>query len=158
LSILNKMHRGHGEKTESAPKFWLIGALILLILISVLVALHSNGTVLNADGEQFKLEVETSPAGQAKGLGGRSSLPQDKGMLFVFPTVAIQCFWMKDMKFPIDMIWTNPTKQVVHIQANVSPSTYPNTFCPSTPAKYVIELNAGATARANITTSQTLNF
>ncbi len=79
-------------------------------------------------------------------------------MLFVFEGVAVQCFWMKDMHFSIDIIWLDAEKRVVHIEKDVSPETYPRTFCPSKPAKYVIELSAGEASRSSIRPGQKLSF
>ena len=77
-------------------------------------------------------------AKQEKGLGDRKSLPTDEGMLFSFPGSARSCFWMKDMHFSLDMLWLNSARQVVYIQPDASPDTYPQTFCPSEPAQYVV--------------------
>ena len=50
---------------------------------------------------------------------------------------------MKDMKFPIDMLWLSGTRRVVYMAQNVSPDTYPEVFAPTRPARYVLELPAG---------------
>ena len=47
------------------------------------------------------------------------------------------------MNFNIDMIWLDSDKRVVSIEEDVSPDTYPDKFCPDTPAKYVLEINSG---------------
>lgn len=99
-----------------------------------------------------------TPAAQTRGLGGRKSLPVNEGMLFVFAHPGQQCFWMKDMHFPLDIIWLNGSKQVVFIKSNLSPKTYPETFCPPNSAQYVIELNAGQAQKARLHTGETLNF
>jgi uncharacterized protein len=91
-------------------------------------------------------------------LGGRQSLPADDGMLLEFSKSATRCIWMRDMQFPLDIVWLNGDKQVVHIEESVSPRTYPRQYCPPTPAKYVIELNAGTAQTTQITEGQKLNF
>jgi uncharacterized membrane protein (UPF0127 family) len=65
---------------------------------------------------------------------------------------------MKDMHFSIDIIWINKNKQVVYIKHNVSPSTYPDSFCPTQPVAYVIELNAGMTDNTGMRVGETLDF
>jgi uncharacterized membrane protein (UPF0127 family) len=100
----------------------------------------------------------TTAAAQEKGLSGRASLAPDSGMLFVFQNEAQRCFWMKDMQFPLDIIWVNKDKRVVYIQPELSPSTYPDSFCPKPPAQYVIELNAGQATQASIRIGETLTF
>jgi uncharacterized membrane protein (UPF0127 family) len=115
-------------------------------------------TVLQTGDQAYELEVATAPDEQAKGLGKRASLPLDRGMLFTFESSGVRCFWMKDMQFPLDIIWINDAHMVTHIERNVSPRTYPKAFCPPTAAQYVIELNAGQAARAQLYTGQQLNF
>lgn len=83
-----------------------------------------------------------TPAEQERGLGGRPGLAQDEGMLFVFPRDGQYKFWMKDMSFAIDMLWIDASGRVIYIQPAVSPDTYPQTFGPDAPARYVLELPA----------------
>ncbi|QQS20093.1 DUF192 domain-containing protein [Candidatus Saccharibacteria bacterium] len=118
---------------------------------------HSSVT-LNHGNYSYNLEKAVSPALREKGLGDRKNLAKGKGMLFVFETPEKVCFWMKDMKFSIDIIWLDAQKRVTHIEQAVSPSTYPQSYCPDQPAKYVIELNTGEAARSGIHTGQTLSF
>ena len=115
-------------------------------------------TDLTVNGYRYHLLVATTPATQAKGLGDRASLPLNEGMLFVFPDEGVRCFWMKNTHFPLDIIWLNAHKQVVHMEANVSPATYPNAFCPPQVARYVIELNAGQAQRAGMQLGQVFTF
>ena len=79
-------------------------------------------------------------------------------MLFVFAKPSVQCFWMKDMQFPIDIIWLDSTKKVTHIETNVDPMTYPKQYCGDDTTKYVIELRAGEAAAAQIAVARTLNL
>ncbi|HEV2403036.1 MAG TPA: DUF192 domain-containing protein [Candidatus Saccharimonadales bacterium] len=115
-------------------------------------------TVLRTGGQIYYLRQATTATEQAQGLGGRHAMPLYSGMLFIFPTASEQCFWMKDMHFPLDMIWLNSAKQVVYMQAAISPNTYPETFCPESPARYVIELNTGQAHAAHIIVGRTLKF
>ncbi len=77
-----------------------------------------------------------------KGLGGKSRLKENEGMLFVFSKPDVYKFWMKDMKFSIDIVWIENNK-VVFIHKSVSPDTYPTTFSPTQPAGLVLELPGG---------------
>jgi uncharacterized membrane protein (UPF0127 family) len=81
-----------------------------------------------------------------KGLGGRESLPNDSGMLFVMPEPIIPNFWMKDMLFPIDFIWIDEEMKIVAITPSIGVDSYPITFSPPSPVKYVLEVNAGLSA------------
>jgi uncharacterized membrane protein (UPF0127 family) len=115
-------------------------------------------TALTAGSHKYNLQVVKTVAAQEKGLGGRSNMPLEDGMLFVFQNETTRCFWMKDMHFPLDIIWTNKAHKVVYIQPELAPNTYPRSFCPSQPARYVIELNAGEAARSGIRVGETLTF
>lgn len=89
-----------------------------------------------------KLEYATTPKERARGLSGRAYMPADKGMLFVFERPGRQCMWMKDMKFNLDMIWLGPDRSVQKILKNISPASYPESYCADY-TSYVIELDAG---------------
>lgn len=60
---------------------------------------------LSMDGNTWTVELATTTIQQALGLSGRESLGANDGMLFVFSGPGVQNFWMKDMNFPLDMIW-----------------------------------------------------
>jgi len=77
------------------------------------------------------------------GLSGTTYLPEDEVKLFIFETSEKWNFWMKDMNYPIDIIWLDEQKKVVHIENNVKSDSYPSYFLPPVPAKFVIETNAG---------------
>jgi uncharacterized membrane protein (UPF0127 family) len=142
-----------------------MGLLIALVFVFAaavagftLWAGQSKTETLHVSNRSFKLEVADSAQTAALGLGDRSSLGQDQGMLFVLSGNNSACFWMKDMSFPLDIIWFNAQKRVVHIAQSVSPDSYPHSFCPPQPAKYVIELNAGIVKSLDIQEGQTLQF
>lgn len=93
-----------------------------------------------------------------RGLSGRESLPANQALVFIFEGSSKHCFWMKDMRFPIDIIWLDEQKRVVHIEANVSPDTYPKSFCPPSNAKYVVEVNAHQASENQISLGDTALF
>jgi len=79
-------------------------------------------------------------------------------MLFIFDQPGYYPFWMKDMRFPIDIAWLNVNKQVVEVQANLAPSSYPQTFTNPSPALYVLEIKAGQAAKLNLVTGTSVKF
>ena len=91
----------------------------------------------------MKFEIADTPAKQTKGLSGRMEIPDDSGMLFVFPEPVQTGFWMKDMYLSIDIIWLTDKGEIVGIEHRVSPETYPNVFYPSVPVTHVLETKAG---------------
>lgn len=101
------------------------------------------------DGKPIFATVVDTPETRAKGLSGRKSLAANEGMLFIFPDDGIYGFWMKDMLFPIDIVWISADKRVVHVDSDVSPITYPRVFEPPLPVRYVLELPAGKAKEYN---------
>jgi uncharacterized membrane protein (UPF0127 family) len=154
----NKTAEKLPKETESAPKTpernykKLVFALILLIagfwaVYSGVSSLFDNERRMLTPGGFITIEVVDTPELRRQGLSGRESLAEDRGMLFVFEEPSTDnCFWMKDMNFSIDMVWLNENREVVTVASNISPETYPETFCPELPAKYGLEL---AENRAN---------
>lgn len=112
---------------------------------------------LTADGRVISLEIAADDASRQKGLSGRDSLAADKGMLFVLDQSGRECFWMKDMRFAIDMVFIDNAKQIVQVTPNVTPQTYPKSFC-ADQTRYVIELAAGQSNRLQLRTGQQLSF
>ena len=98
----------------------------------------------------LNVEIVRTGEAQERGLSGRASLAEDQGMLFDFETSDIYKFWMKDMKFPIDMIWFDEDRRVVYIQEDATPESYPESFGPNENTKYVLEVVAGFTQKYNI--------
>jgi uncharacterized membrane protein (UPF0127 family) len=86
-----------------------------------------------------------------KGLSGRTDLGELDGMIFIFPHYHIPIFWMKDMHFPIDMIWIS-NGQVVDIthSAPVEASDKLPTYSPKVPVNMVLETRAGWAIENNI--------
>ena len=58
----------------------------------------------------FNVEIASTTAEQTIGLSGRKSLAENEGMFFTFNSPGVQNFWMKDMNFPIDIIWISGNK------------------------------------------------
>ncbi len=87
------------------------------------------------------VEVVKTFGERALGLSGRENLKG--GMWFVFPEADYYSFWMKDMKFPIDIIWVSDDFEIVDIKENVSPDSFPKAFRPRAKASFVLEVSAG---------------
>jgi uncharacterized membrane protein (UPF0127 family) len=101
-----------------------------------------GASVIRIDEVPIRVEIANSHEERVNGLSGRESLEDVSGLFFVFPEPGYHSIWMKDMRFPIDIIWISEDLLVVGIDANVSPDTYPDLFRPPEPAKYVLETNA----------------
>ena len=92
-------------------------------------------------------EVADTEATRQRGLGGRAYLPEGRGMWFVFDTEARWGFWMKDTLIPLDILWATGDGTIITIAHNVQPQSYlqnpPQTFYPTAPARYALEMPAG---------------
>lgn len=106
----------------------------------------------------FSVGLALNEAERAQGLSGRRSLAKNSGLLFVFDSPDKHGFWMKDMNFPIDIMWIDAQMKIVHIESNVSPKTYPKTFFPPTPDRFVLETPAGSLKSHNISEGDTVTF
>jgi len=138
-------------------KIWLFAlALFILFILYRLFILVPDSSRASFDikGQKFDLEIAKTLAQRTQGLSGRSALCQNCGMIFIFSGETILPFWMKDTLIPLDMIWLNSQGQVVSIQTAIPEPNVPITqlknYKNSTPAKYVIELNAGTAAKLNL--------
>lgn len=103
-------------------------------------------------------ELADTPEERARGLSGREELGDGEGMLFIFDEPAVVGFWMKEMLFPIDIIWIDSYKRVIGVEKDISPATYPETFRPSEAVKYVLEVPAGFSQRHSVDTGDELYF
>lgn len=101
-------------------------------------------------------EVVQSPLDRMRGLSGRKVLETDTGMFFVFPQVGKHGIWMKEMNFPIDILWLDDDLRVITVAENVHPDTFPQSFYPDEPARYVLEVPAGYAERHGIAPDFTL--
>ena len=116
-----------------------------IVLLSLCVSCFSAEPQVELKGERFYVELATTPRDQALGLMFRDSMPEDHGMLFLFPSAASRSFWMKNTRIPLDIFYFDADLKLVSVAQNARPCRVER--CPSYPsegpAKYVLELNAG---------------
>ena len=114
-----------------------------------------GGTVIYA-------EIADSPKKRAEGLMYREHLAKDRGMLFTFQQAQPWTFWMKNTKIPLDIIWMNEKKQIIHIARAVPICTRTDDSCPqyqpNDPAMYVLELGGGEAERLKLEKGSKLQF
>ena len=111
---------------------------------------YSDGTISIA-GREISMELAIDQEAQAKGLSGRPSIEENQGMLFQLNVPDFPSFWMKDMNFPIDIVWIKGN-EVVDISAEVQnepgvATQNLKTYAPKKPSDRVLELKAGWAAR-----------
>ena len=99
----------------------ILGALVVIFVIAVIITIFARlgkSTTVSMNNKTFKVTVAKTIEEKQKGLSGQKSLGQDKGMLFVFNEKGYYSFWMKDMKFPIDIIFIDG-ETIVTIYKNI---------------------------------------
>lgn len=134
---------------------------IAAVIISVsLVALYvaTRPDTLSVNGHTFRISIAESDEDKIRGLSGTARLDPQSGMLFAFNNNDRHGIWMKDMNYPIDIIWLDSDKKIVDIQTNIHPDTYPKVFKPRADARYVLELAAGETRKYEIQQGQAADF
>ena len=119
---------------------------LLALLLCTSCSARDPYVVLN--GERFTVELAETQEKQALGLMFRDSLPDDHGMLFIFPVESLRSFWMRNTRIPLDIFYFGEDLRLVSVAENARPCRTQR--CPSYPsagpAKYVLELNAGKAA------------
>ena len=107
--------------------------------------------IVAINDQDIKVSLASTPAEQYTGLSGSRSLCVTCGMLFVFPQKQIQQFVMRDMNYPLDIIWISDNK-IIKIDANLPPTgSNPEVIYSSElPVNYVLEVNSGYSDKYNL--------
>lgn len=102
-------------------------------------------------GETIVLNVEVAAnnAQRAQGLMGRSALPENEGMLFLFPDLRIPAFWMKDTLIPLDMVFIGPDSRIQEIYERAQPHDL-TPISPKKPVRAVLEIGGGMAERLGL--------
>ena len=140
----------------------------LLAFVATAVAAFCATAVSAADtmrltlpsGREMKAEVMVKPEDRAMGLMFRPSLPQDQVLLFVFDVAEFHGIWMKNCRFPIDIVWLDAARKVVHVEEKVPPCKEDPcpSYRPMRRALYVLEIGAGQARREKTLIGSTLSF
>jgi len=134
--------------------------LAALALAVTLQACAAKGPSIDLKGQSYSIELAEDDASREHGLMDRDSMPTDHGMLFVFQDDAPRAFWMKNCKFPQDMLFFDENRKLVSVQHDVPACTADP--CPpyssGAPARYVLELNAGQAKKLGLTPGDELTI
>jgi uncharacterized membrane protein (UPF0127 family) len=121
---------------------------------------HAKATKACFSDSCVAIEIVDDDASRAQGLMFRDALPPGRGMLFIFPQEAVYGFWMKNMRFPLDIIWIDRLQRVADISAMVPACTQAPcpTYRPHARIRYVLEVNAGFTHAHHIHKGDKVEF
>lgn len=111
-------------------------------------------------GRAFQAELMVRPEDRAMGLMFRPSLPKDRVLLFVFEREDFHSIWMKNCRFPIDIVWLDDDRRIVHVAERVPPCRADPcpSYAPLRKGSYVIEMNAGVARAEKLAVGQTVDF
>lgn len=107
-------------------------------------------TTLLIGEDTLILEIADTDQKRSLGLSGREGLASGTGMLFIFEEAGFHGFWMKNMRFVIDIAWLDDDFCVVTLARSLAPDTYPTVFVPDAPARYAIEVPSGFLRSHNV--------
>jgi len=136
------------------------GAVAILLVSALASAARATVPLTLPSGKVLKAEVMVTDEDRAMGLMFRPSLPEDRGMLFDFFVADFHGIWMKNCRFPIDIVWLDEERRVVHVAENVPPCRKDPcpAYEPLRRARYVIEMNAGQARREDVTVGASVSF
>jgi len=138
-------------------------ALIIMVLTLIYVrvtAFRPRMVELTIGATTIEVDIADTIGKQRQGLSGRTSMPEDQGMYFPMGPPDFYSFWMKDMHFPLDIIWIRAGK-VVDISKNVPyplEGNPPASVHPKEPADAVLEVNAGFVEKRGVKTGDKIQF
>jgi uncharacterized membrane protein (UPF0127 family) len=144
--------------------FFLLVMALLLISGALLFNAPEQTQVININfpgGAVLKAEVADTPEKLLFGLAFRNVLPPGEGMVYIFGESGPHRVWTKEFQFPVDVIWVDESKVVVHVVEKAPPcieSRCPWYGPPPQDARYVIEANAGFVEQAKVAIGAQLTF
>lgn len=143
----------------------LIGAAILILVIFVALFYFqrrsSGGGIMSmfqsstatVNGQTYKIDVAKTQEEKEVGLSDKTQLADNQGMVFTFDNPGYYSFWMKKMKFPIDIVFIRDNR-IVEVYPNAQPPTSETEslpiYTPLEPADMVLELKAGQADKNNL--------
>ena len=139
-------------------KFLFVIGIVVLLIFMIDIRSKQDFSKMIVNGKEINLEVVKTLEDKRRGLSGRDSLDADAGMLFLFEDSANRSFWMKEMNFPIDILWIDENREIVGIEENVFPNSFPQKFLSPKPVPFVVEVNGGWSREHKIKVGDTVEF
>jgi len=139
--------------------FWLLINIIVLLFFYQTKKEERQISTIKINEQIIKAEVASSALDQYLGLSNRTSLCADCGMLFIFPDKQEREFVMRNMNFPLDIIFLSDGK-IINIAANLKPEGDNPTarYKSLTPANQVLELNGGYSEKYGLQAGDTVIY
>jgi len=138
-----------------------VSRIFIFIFVLFLTGCSTSGNSLACFKDKcFYVEIAKNNKERLRGLMYRQTLPKNKGMLFIFEEEDFYPFWMKNVSFPLDIIWLNTDKEAVFISKNTPPCKKEpcQVIEPGEKARYVLEINAGMSDKMGLSVGDKLSL
>jgi uncharacterized membrane protein (UPF0127 family) len=124
------------------------------------IAAQPESRVVFPDGYTVRVEIAADDATREQGLMYRDRLAEDAGMLFFFTKTDEYPFWMKNTLIPLDIIWIDEQRKIVHVGRDIPPCRAEpcTSYAPGAKARYVLEVAAGVAAKHHLAEGDVLRF
>jgi len=123
---------------------------------------HGEHVVLFVGDTELQIEVVGTDEAMERGLSGRETLSESNaessGMFFLFSRNDFHGIWMKDMLFPIDIVWINENLRIITIVKGATPESFPQIFKPTQTSRYVLEVSSNLTTERGIKIGDKIRF
>ncbi len=137
--------------------------IIVFLIITLGFFLHYNfikkTSEITINNQTITVDLAITPLDQQTGLSFKKNLAENKGMLFIYPDKQIRKFWMKDMNFPLDILWLSDDK-IISIDKNLpAAGDLPKvTYSSPVPVNYVLEILGGTSDKFNFKSGDTVKY
>ena len=133
---------------------------LYVLFIPLLASCSQEGDYVTLKGQNFSVEVVSTPDQRQLGLMYRRSMDMQHGMLFIFEDEQPRSFWMKNTKIALDILYFDEKQRLISQQLNARPCKADP--CPAYPsegaAMYVLELNAGQAHKLKLLPDEKIEF
>lgn len=128
--------------------------IVTLVLLSTISTFAVEKKTIKLGGKAIVVEVATTEEEHQKGLMYRKELPENQGMLFIFPSAQIRRFWMKNTFIPLSIAYFDADRKLIEVLdmepvASEMAINLPH-YQSSKPAQYALEMNRGWFSRNKI--------
>jgi uncharacterized membrane protein (UPF0127 family) len=123
---------------------WIALSFILIFISAKTLACHFKLPVatISIKGHTLAAELATMPEARVCGLSHRVKLPENHGMLFIYPTIGLRTFWMKDTHIPLSIAFLDDSGLILSIHP-MAPMQTDERYRSLQPVRYALEVNQG---------------
>jgi len=135
--------------------------LIFFIFMSGCLDEESSKVIIDfGNGTEIIATIAESSEDRSKGLMYKKALDDNTGMLFIFEKEGFYSFWMKNVMFPLDILWFDEELDIIHITEDIPPcnSETCEVYVSPNPSKYVLEVNSNFVRNHNINIGDRVSF